>query len=66
VGNFSEGLAVVVIGGKYGYIDESGSIVVEPKFDQAFNFDNGLATVQIADRYGYIDTQGNYIWNPTN
>ncbi|EOA6136260.1 WG repeat-containing protein, partial [Campylobacter coli] len=33
VGNFSEGLAGVELNGKWGFIDKSGKIVIEPKFD---------------------------------
>jgi len=30
--SFSEGLASVVIDGKYGFIDKTGKFVIEPKF----------------------------------
>ncbi|EAJ4643563.1 WG repeat-containing protein, partial [Campylobacter coli] len=33
LGVFSEGLAGVGLNGKYGFIDKSGKIVIEPKFD---------------------------------
>ncbi|EOH2621104.1 WG repeat-containing protein, partial [Campylobacter coli] len=32
-GHFSEGLAGVKLNGKYGLIDKSGKIVIEPIFD---------------------------------
>ena len=36
--NFSEGLAAVKSGGKWGYIDKTGAIVVNPQFDSAYSF----------------------------
>ncbi|WP_141107909.1 WG repeat-containing protein, partial [Campylobacter coli] len=33
VWDFKKGLAKVWLNGKYGFIDKSGKIVIEPKFD---------------------------------
>ncbi|HZW63422.1 MAG TPA: WG repeat-containing protein [Flavobacteriaceae bacterium] len=33
--------------GKYGYKDQSGKIIVEPKYDMAFTFMNGVAPINI-------------------
>jgi hypothetical protein len=38
---FYEGLAVVRIGGKWGYIDRTGKYVINPQFDSAFPFFEG-------------------------
>lgn len=56
---WSEGLAIFMIGPKYGYINESGKIVINPRFKRSADFHDGLA-VAIADNdlYGYIDKQG--------
>ena len=35
------------IGGKWGYIDESGKMVIKPQFDDARAFFDGLAAVGI-------------------
>ena len=35
---FSEGLAHVRIGGKWGYIDPAGKMVINPQFDAASPF----------------------------
>jgi len=51
---------------KYGYIDKTGKIVIEPKFDNAWSFSEGLARVKIDDKDGYIDKTGKYVWEPTN
>ena len=57
--NFSEGLALVKLNGKYGYIDKQGNEVIPLKYDYANNFLEGLALVRLNGKYGYIDKQGN-------
>gem|GEM_PF-6586234 len=42
----SEPLFRVEIGGKYGFIDRTGKIVVRPLFDGAGGFSEGLASYQ--------------------
>jgi len=75
---FSEGLAVVPVGDKWGYIDKTGRIVIKPQFDAAHPFTEGLALVEISPPYesgryysrrliiGYIDKTGKYIWKRQN
>lgn len=63
---FSEGLAGVEVGDKYGYVDKTGQYVINPQFDAAFPFNEGLAMVNIGGKIGYIDKTGKYIWNPTD
>ena len=59
--SFSEGLARVVINGKWSYIDKSGKEVIQLKYDDAFNFSEGLAAVELNGKYGYIDKSGKVI-----
>lgn len=71
---FSEGLARVDIDGKYGYIDNKGKIVIEPRFEDAqVAFKDGIARVkelvnikgtEFAERYGWIDKTGKVIIKP--
>jgi hypothetical protein len=59
---FSEGLAAVnKVDGIWGYIDTSGTMVIEPQYDDARIFSEGLAPVEIDGRWGYIDIHGNMV-----
>ncbi|SMC88291.1 WG containing repeat-containing protein [Sporomusa malonica] len=67
---FSEGLAVVRKGAKYGYINKK-QLVIPVKFDNAYGFSEGMAVVAIREgntlaerlnaKYGYIDKNGNVV-----
>ncbi|MHC5054768.1 MAG: WG repeat-containing protein [Planctomycetota bacterium] len=65
-GSFSEGLASVQVGQKWGLIDKTGRIAVEPRFDGAYEFSEGLARVYLRGKrqYGYIDKTGRYVIEP--
>lgn len=47
-----------VIGGKWGFVDKNGSIIINPTFDYAYNFSEGIAAVKIGGKYGFINTTG--------
>jgi hypothetical protein len=75
VRKFSEGLAVIAkevpnTHGRWGFIDESGVVVIEPRFNGAKPFSEGLAAVVISDdentigRVGYIDKTGQLVIQP--
>ncbi len=49
---------------KLGYIDRSGKMIVEPKFEWADNFSEGLASVKIGEKFGYIDRTGKIVIEP--
>ena len=50
----------VKVGGKYGYIDIKGVMVIEPAFDCAYCFDNnGYAIVELDGKEAIIDSKGN-------
>jgi len=55
---FSSGLAVVKIGGKFGFINATGKLVIEPKFDLVSPFSEGLAVVQFGEKIAFIDSTG--------
>lgn len=57
---FSDGFAAVKTRDKWGYIDVSGKIVIEPQFRAAFPFLNDRAIVKTGDnKYCLIDLSGN-------
>jgi len=58
------GLARVKLSGKWGYIDRSGRIVINPQFEEAGDFAEGLARVKTGGKWGYIDRTGRFLINP--
>jgi len=58
----------VEVDGKYGYMNKTGQIVIEPQFDGASDFSEGLARILVGDyetgRFGYIDTTGKIVIEP--
>ncbi len=42
---FSEGFAVMIRDGKYGYLNSEGKVQLSPQFDGAWEFDKGIAKV---------------------
>ena len=57
---FSEGLAQVLLNGKWGYIDKTGKEVIPCKYDWAWQFYEGFAQVSTKGKWGYVDKQGNW------
>ncbi|HEY9062997.1 MAG TPA: WG repeat-containing protein, partial [Pseudobacteroides sp.] len=64
VGDFSEGLAVIQVKDKQGYIDTSGKVIVKPVFEPASEFKNGLARVNYGGEWGYINKEGEFVYKP--
>jgi hypothetical protein len=58
-------LIAIEIQGKWGYADDQGNVIIQPRFEKARNFYEGLAAVQIQTgkmvKVGSIDKQGTYI-----
>lgn len=50
--------------GLWGYIDASGDVVIEPRFDRAYEFSEGVALVETADGFGYIHPDGRFAVEP--
>ena len=62
VGSFSEGLAAVFDPHKgWGFIDKTGAVVIQPRFESALNFRDGLAPVVLAGKWGFINTTGDLV-----
>lgn len=66
---FSEGLAAVKMGDRYGFIDTTGTVVftLEPEY-YPMHFSDGLAlvvqTIDSTDRWGYINKKGEWVIPP--
>jgi hypothetical protein len=63
-GMFGDGLAPVKLGGKWGFIDETGKMVITPAWDEALSFADGLAPVRKEGKWGYIDKTGKLVIEP--
>lgn len=72
---FSEGLAAIAkrvpnTSGNWGFIDESGNVVIRPVFNNAKPFSDGLAAVIVGEtkgvigKVGYIDKTGQFVIQP--
>jgi hypothetical protein len=62
IGDFNEGMLHFEQNGKSGFMDTTGKVVIEPKFDSAMPFVNDQSYVTIGDEQGYIDREGKLIW----
>ena len=63
--SFSDGLAAVFMGKKWGVIDKTGRFISNDRFDHAWPVYNGMVAISINGKQGYVDKTGDYIWNPT-
>ena len=66
---FSEGLAAVEImlddkDIRKGFIDKTGKLAIEPRFDDAQDFSQGLAAVALGKKWGYVDESGQVVIEP--
>ena len=51
-------------GEKWGYIDQTGRLVIPLTFDRASPFSEGLAAVDVKEKTGYIDATGKFVIPP--
>jgi hypothetical protein len=63
---FSEGLAAFSTKNeegqlKYGYVNKSGNVVIQPVYDDLNLFTNGLAAAKTGDKYGFINRKGEMV-----
>ena len=62
--HFVDGLARILKDFKSGFMDKTGKIIIETKYDDARDFSEGLAAVQFTNslgetKWGYVDKEGN-------
>ncbi len=53
-------LLPVLQDGRWGYIDTTGTLVVEPRFKRAFSFSENLGLVEADSGFGYIREDGSF------
>jgi hypothetical protein len=63
----AEGAALypVVRDGKWGYMDGTGKVAIEPQYACAWDFSDGLAAVQVGQRRGFVDAGGKMVIKPS-
>lgn len=66
-----KGLLAARVGETWGFIDKTGSWVINPQFQDVLSFsEDGLCAVQMPDsgsedgKWGFIDTKGTYVISP--
>jgi hypothetical protein len=73
VGPFTEGLASIGVSKrtpdgeedmKYGYIDRTGRLVIQPQYDETYGFSEGLGRVVMNHKWGFIDKAGKMVIEP--
>ncbi len=47
--------------GRWGYADDSGTLIIKCNYDEALPFDNGIARVRKGDNWGMINSSGKEI-----
>ena len=60
--DFAEGLHPVRVDGLWGFIDETGAMMIQPAWDKASSFRDGLALVEKDGKLAYIDHDGAAVW----
>ena len=55
----------ICVGGRTGFIDRSGAVVIQPRFGRlTFGFAQGLCRVQQEGKFGYVNTRGVVVVTP--
>ena len=49
---------------KWGYVNKSGEVKIQPQFEKAGMFQNGMAPVVFNEKVGFINEKGVYVVNP--
>ncbi|MGO3109663.1 MAG: WG repeat-containing protein [Sphingobacterium sp.] len=62
--SFSEGLAAVKKGDKWGFIEAKNNVVIGFQYDGARSFSDGQSIVRQGDFYGVINKQGEFVIPP--
>ena len=62
------GLSPALVEGKWGFIDTTGKLAIQPQFDGASAFHEGLAAVRVgaesSGKWGFIDSAASFVIDP--
>lgn len=61
---FADGWAAVKKNGKWGFIDQEGTVQIDFQFDDARSFGQHLAAVKIDGQWGYVSMSGELVITP--
>lgn len=65
VGHYSEGFASVTFDyTKHGFVDLSGKLAIEMKFENSLNFTEGLCACYLDGQCGFVDFNGTFVVSP--
>ena len=56
--------AAVMLNGKWGFVDSTGNMVIEPQYEDARSFSSGFAAVQKDGQWGFINLDGEMVIQP--
>lgn len=62
--DYAEGFAIIYKNDSATYINQSGELITELKFQRADKFSDGMACVQLNEKWGFIDTSGQLTIEP--
>ena len=63
-GDFEDGIACIMQGGKMGAINTSGKMVIMPLYDQLTSIGNGCVLYSESNKYGLMSTNGTQLTSP--
>ena len=58
---YSEGLIGVITDGKYGFLNENGTLAIVPQYACAMPFCNGYSVAKTGEKWGIINRSGNTV-----
>ena len=56
--SFAGTLYPVVVGDRWGFVDKSGTLAINPQFERVDVFSGGLAAFRLGNQWGYVDAMG--------
>jgi WG repeat protein len=61
---FYNGLAVIAMDEKYGFVNSNGIVIENPKYDDLINYGNGILSFYVNGKWGFICGDGAILYEP--